>query len=70
MPFRSPTEIPKAFKKNTSYAYSKHGDGINAPHWFNYEPASPDHYNGGFIGTDTEKIPSEVLALSLLIGIK
>lgn len=67
--FSSTAEIPKHFLKETSYIYSKQGRGsiYTEPYWFNYKPYSPDQYNSRFIFTDIENVPSEVLALRLLI---
>lgn len=60
-------EIPKAFMQKTSYLYSKQSRSKINPttHWFKCDPDT--FHNGRFKLMDTENVPSEVLALRLLI---
>lgn len=67
MALRYTYEIPKAFMQKTSYLYSNRGRGKtnSTSHWFKCDPNT--FLNGRFKLMDTENVPSEVLALRLLI---
>lgn len=71
MSFNYPSEIPEAFLKETSYVYSKYGNGIigadTTPDWFKYVPFRINFYSSRFMLMDTKDVPGEVLALKLLI---